>query len=45
MILQANGHKKLAIVAILILDKIDIQPKVIKKIRKDTSYLSKVKKK
>ena len=40
---QANGLKKQARVAILILNKVDFQPKVIKKIRKDTSYSSKEK--
>jgi hypothetical protein len=39
---QANGPKKQAGVAILITNKIDFKPKVIKKkIRKDTSYWSK----
>jgi hypothetical protein len=41
---KANGPKKQAGVAILILNKIDFQPKVIKQIRKDTSYSSKEKK-
>ena len=36
-IFQANGLKKQAGVAILILDKIDFQPKVIKT-KRDTSY-------
>jgi hypothetical protein len=35
---QENGPKKQAGVAIVILNKIDFQTKVIKKIRKDTSY-------
>ena len=42
-IFQANGPKKQAGVAILILNKIDFQPKVIKTIRKDTLYSSKEK--
>jgi exonuclease III len=42
-IFQANGMKKQAGVAILISNKIDFQPKVIKKTRRDTSYSSKVK--
>jgi exonuclease III len=42
-IFQANGPKKQAGVAILILNKIDFQPKVIKKTRRGTSYSSKVK--
>ena len=42
-IFQANGVKKQAGVAILILNKINFQAKVIKKIRKDTSYWSKEK--
>ena len=42
-IFQANGLKKQAGVAILISDKIDFQPKIIKKTRRDTSYSSKVK--
>jgi exonuclease III len=42
-IFQANGSKKLAGVAILISNKIDFHPKVIKKIRKYTSYSSKEK--
>jgi exonuclease III len=42
-IFQANGLKKQAGVAVLILNKIDFQPKVIKKTRRDTSYSSKVK--
>ena len=33
-IFQANGHKKQARVAILISNKIDLQPKVIKKYKK-----------
>jgi hypothetical protein len=41
MIFQANGPKKQDEVAILILNKFDVQPKVIKKIRKDASYTSK----
>jgi exonuclease III len=41
-ILQANGLKKQVGVAILISNKINFQPKVIKK-DKDTSYSSKVK--
>jgi hypothetical protein len=43
-IFQANGPRKQAGVGILIWDKIDFQPKVIKKTRKDTSYSSKEKK-
>jgi exonuclease III len=42
-IFQANGMKKQAGVAILILNKINLQPKLIKKTRRDTSYSSKVK--
>ena len=42
-IFQANGPKKQAGVAILISNKIDFQPKVIKKTRRGTSYSSKVK--
>jgi hypothetical protein len=44
-IFQANGTKKQAGIAILTLNKINLQPKVIKKkiIRKDTSYWSKEK--
>jgi hypothetical protein len=42
-IFQANGMKKQAGVAILISNKIDFQPKVIKKTRRGTSYSSKVK--
>uniref|UniRef100_UPI003980DFE5 endonuclease/exonuclease/phosphatase family protein n=1 Tax=Salmonella sp. s50237 TaxID=3159649 RepID=UPI003980DFE5 len=42
-IFQANGMKKQAGVAILISNKIDFQPKVIKKTRRDTSYSSNVK--
>jgi hypothetical protein len=42
-IFQANGLKKQAGVAILISNKIDFQPKVTKKTRRDTSYSSKVK--
>jgi exonuclease III len=42
-IFQANGLKKQAGVAILISNKIDIQPKFIKKTRRGTSYSSKVK--
>ena len=45
-IFQSNGPKKQAGVAILISNKIDFQPEVIKKkkkIRKDTSYSSKEK--
>jgi hypothetical protein len=41
-IFQANGRKKQAGVAILILNKIDFQPKVIKKEKRGTSYSSKV---
>jgi len=40
---QANGMKKQAGVAILKSNKIDFQPKVIKKTRRGTSYSSKVK--
>ena len=40
---QANGPKKQAGVAILKLNKINIQPKFIKKEKKDTSYSSKEK--
>jgi hypothetical protein len=40
---QAHGPKKQAGVAILISDKIDFQLKIIKKVRKDTSYSSKEK--
>jgi exonuclease III len=42
-IFQANSLKKQAGVAILIFNKIDFQPKVIKKTRRGTSYSSKVK--
>jgi exonuclease III len=42
-ILQANGLKKQAGLAILLSNKIDFQPKVIKKTRRGTSYSSKVK--
>ena len=42
-IFQANGMKKQAGVAILISDKIDFQPKVIKKDKEGTSYSSMVK--
>ena len=42
-IFQANGLKKQAGVAILISNKIDFQPKVIKKDKEGTSYSSKVK--
>ena len=42
-IFQANGLKKQAGVAILISNKIDFQPKVIKKTKRGTSYSSKVK--
>jgi exonuclease III len=42
-IFQANGPKKQARVIILISNKIDFQTKVSKKIRRDTSYSSKVK--
>ena len=42
-IFQANGPKKQAGVAILILNKIDFQPKDIKKDKEGTSYSSKVK--
>jgi hypothetical protein len=38
-----NGRKKQAGVAILISNKIDFKPKVIKKTRKGTSYSSKIK--
>jgi exonuclease III len=41
-IFQANGLKKQARVAILISDKINVQPKAIKETRRDTSYSSKV---
>jgi hypothetical protein len=37
-IFQANGPVKQAGVAMIILENIDFQPKIIKKIRKDTSY-------
>jgi hypothetical protein len=37
---QVNSPKKQAGVAILISNKINFQPKVIKKIRRDTSYFS-----
>jgi hypothetical protein len=40
---QANGPKKQAIVVILISNKINFHPKFLKKIRRDTSYSSKVK--
>ena len=40
-IFQANGMKKQAGVAILISNKIDFQPKVIKKDKAGTSYSSK----
>ena len=40
---QENGPKKQAEVAILVLNKINIQPKLSKKIRKNTSYMSKEK--
>jgi exonuclease III len=42
-IFQANGPKKQDGVAILILNKIDFQPKVTKKTRRGTLYSSKVK--
>jgi hypothetical protein len=42
-IFQANGPKKQAGVAIPILDKINFQPKIVKKERKDTSSWSKEK--
>jgi exonuclease III len=42
-IFQANGLKKQAGVAILILHKIDFQPKVIKETKRRTSYSSKIK--
>jgi exonuclease III len=42
-IFQANDRKKQAGLAILISNKIDFQPKVIKKTRRGTSYSSKVK--
>jgi hypothetical protein len=42
-IFQANGLKKQAGVAILISKKINFQPKSSKKIRRGTSYTSKVK--
>jgi hypothetical protein len=42
-IFQANVPKKQAGLAILISNKIDFQPKVIKKDRRGTSYSSKVK--
>jgi hypothetical protein len=42
-IFQANGPKKGAEVAILILDKINFNQKSSKKIRKDTSYSSREK--
>jgi hypothetical protein len=42
-IFQANGQKKQAGEAILISNKIDFQPKVIKKDKRGTSYSSKVK--
>jgi hypothetical protein len=41
-IFQANGPKKQAGVAILISNKIDFQPKVIKKGKEGTSYSLKV---
>jgi hypothetical protein len=40
-VFQENGHKKQAGVTILILNKINFQPKVVKKkkkVRSDTSY-------
>jgi len=40
-IFQVNGPKKKAGVALLILNKIYFQPKVIKKDKEDTSYSSK----
>jgi exonuclease III len=42
-IFQANGLKKQAGVAILISNKIDSNPKLSKKINRDTSYSSKLK--
>ena len=42
-IFQANGLKKQAGVAVLISNKIDFQPKVIKNDKEGTSYSSKVK--
>ena len=42
--MQANGHKKQARVAILISNKIDIQPKVIKKDKEGQFILIKEKK-
>ena len=42
-IFQANGPKKQAGIAILILNEFNFQPKVIKKVRKDKSYWSKEK--
>ena len=42
-IFQAIGPKKQAGVAILISNKINVQPKVIKKDKEDTSYWSKEK--
>ena len=42
-IFQANGPKKQAGITILISNKIDFQPKLPKKVRKDTSYSSKIK--
>jgi exonuclease III len=42
-IFQANGLKKQAGIVILRPNKIDFQPKVIKKTRRDTSYSPKVK--
>jgi hypothetical protein len=42
-IFQVNGPKKQPAVARLMLNKIDLQPKVIKKMRRGTSYSSKVK--
>ena len=42
-IFQANGLKKQAGIAILISNKIDFKPKVIKKTGRGTSYSSKVK--
>ena len=42
-IFQANSLKKQAGVAIVILNKIDFQPKLIKKTRRGTLYSSKLK--
>jgi hypothetical protein len=43
-IFQANGLKKQAGIAILISNKINFQPKLSTRLRKDTSYSSKEKK-